>query len=96
MKVKITAEFKTLRPGDKKNSIVQVGEVVEGALATTAIANGFGKQVPDETPVGKRVAAAAPAPAKAEKKGGKGKGSEDGGSGADGQGSGGQGSGEGQ
>lgn len=69
MKAKITVEFKTLRPGEKKNSTVHAGEIVEGALASWAVNNGHGKEVPDHTPVGKQVAAAAPAPAKAEKAG---------------------------
>lgn len=70
MKAKVTVEFPALRnPKDRKNSTIEVGEIVEGALASWAVNNGHGKQVPDDTPVGKPVAAAAPAPAKAEKAG---------------------------
>jgi hypothetical protein len=86
MKAKIFAEFKTLRPGDKRNSVVEVGEVVEGPVAEAAIANNFGKQVPEDTPVGK--GAAAPTPAKAPAKGGKGKGAKAGDSGDGDQGTG--------
>jgi hypothetical protein len=67
MKAKITVEFRTLRPGDKKNSTVHAGEIVEGELAAWAINNGHGKQVADDTPMGKPEAKAAPAPAKAAK-----------------------------
>lgn len=54
MKAIIHTEFKALRqPKDKKNSVIEEGEVVEGDLAKAAIDNGFGEEVPDDTPVGR-------------------------------------------
>jgi hypothetical protein len=70
MKAIVNAEFRALRPGDKKNSTIEVGEIVEGNLARAAIENGFGEQVPDDAPVGKELVDRRP-PAKAAK--GKGK-----------------------
>lgn len=92
MKAKITAEFTALRPGDKKNSTVHAGEIVDGELARWAVSNGHGKQVSEDTSTGKPEAKAAPAPAKAsDKKAGKAKAEKDG---ASGDGAGGQGEGE--
>jgi hypothetical protein len=86
MKARVHSEFKTLRPGEKKNSVVEVGEIVEGALAMTAVANGFAKQVSEDAPAGKPQAATAPAKGgksgkkvKPEDGGGSGEGGEDGG-----------------
>lgn len=69
MKAKVTVRFKALRPGDKKNSWIESGEIVEDGLAAWAIHNGHGRQVADDTPMGKPEAKAAPAPAKTGKGG---------------------------
>lgn len=66
MKAFIHTSFVSLRPGDKKDSTIVEGEVVEGALAQAAFANGFGEEVPDDTPVGRELVERK-APPKAEK-----------------------------
>lgn len=84
MKAYVTLEFPALRnPKDRKNSTIEAGEVVEGPLAKWAIENGHGRQVSDDTSVGKH--AAEVVPTKAPAKGGKGK-SEKAGTSGDGDG----------
>lgn len=55
MKAFVHIEFRALRPGERKNSTIEVGEVVEGNLAKAAIDNGFGEEVPEDAPVGKEM-----------------------------------------
>lgn len=62
MKAYVLREFRALRPGEKKNSTIEEGEVVEGALAKAAIDNGFGEECPEDEPVGKQHVARKPAP----------------------------------
>lgn len=73
MKAIVHTEFRALRLGEKRNSKIEVGEVVDGDLAVAAVENGFGEEVPEDAPVGKElvqrhaspkpVSKAAPAPA---------------------------------
>jgi hypothetical protein len=54
MRAKVTQEFKALRnPGDKKNSTFSPGEVLEGALAVSAVANGFARDIGEGKPAPK-------------------------------------------
>lgn len=63
MKAFVHTPFRALRPGDRNNSTIEAGEVVEGGLAKAAIDNGFGEEVGDDAPVGKElVERRAPAP----------------------------------
>jgi hypothetical protein len=55
MKAFVHTEFRTLRPGDSKNSTIEAGEVVEGGLAKAAIDNGFGEEVAEDAPVGREL-----------------------------------------
>lgn len=63
MKAIVTAEFKALRnPKDKKNSLIEEGEVVEGNLAKWAVENGHGEEAPDDATVGKDLVERRPPP----------------------------------
>lgn len=89
MKAYVTVEFPALRnPKDRKNSTIEVGEVIDGPLAKWAIDNGHGEEVPDDTPVGMQAVRATPAPAPAptKAKAGKGKGAAAGDNGQGGEG----------
>ena len=78
MKAIVYVAFRALRPGDKKNSTIEAGEVVEGSLAKAAIDNGFGEEVPEEAVVGKEMIERRPPPAKPTKGKGKAKAEDEG------------------
>jgi hypothetical protein len=47
----MTSDMTTLLPGQRRNSLIPAGAVVEGELAMLAVDNGYGVQVPETASV---------------------------------------------